>query len=240
MHHKKYFPAFLRFLFLSWLLSPGLVLAQERLLQAGPMEGYSEMKEVALWVQTTHETMIHFQYWEEQNPGTTFTTPKVRTTPERAFTATLLADQVEPGKKYGYALYLNNRKVPRPNPLTFQTQELWQFRKDPPDFTFAIGSCAYVNEERLDRPGKPYGSNYHIFNFILAQKPDFMLWLGDNTYLRVPEMFVIDHNFALMEISDPRFDRLLQITLLNHHGQQLWQKQLNANELRRIVKLLNC
>ena len=48
--------------------------------------------------------------------------------------------------------------------------------------SFAIGSCSYVNEPEFDRPGKPYGSNFEIFNSINNKNPDFMLWLGDNMY----------------------------------------------------------
>lgn len=158
--------------------------AQNRLLRSGPMVGYSEMKEVALWVQTAGEATVHFIYWDRENPRVTFRTARARTSPQQAFAVTLVADQVVPGKTYDYALYLNNRKADRPYPLSFQTQELWQWRKDPPGFRFVIGSCAYVNEEPYDRPGTPYGSNFHIFSSIAAQKPDFMLWLGDNTYLR--------------------------------------------------------
>jgi alkaline phosphatase D len=178
MKKSAFFP------FLLCLLLVFACQAQDRFLKAGPMVGYSEMKEVALWVQTTREATVHFTYWDQQNPQTIFRTARVRTSPDQAFAATLVADQVVPGKKYAYALYLNNRRVNRPYPLAFQTQELWQWRKEPPDFKFVIGSCAYVNEEPYDRPGKPYGSNYHIFSTIATQKPDFMLWLGDNTYLR--------------------------------------------------------
>ncbi|MBW1298199.1 alkaline phosphatase D family protein, partial [Aquimarina litoralis] len=91
---------------------------------------------------------------------------------------------VLPGKKYAYELFVNGKKVQKSYPLEFQSQTLWQWRTDPPEVNFAIGSCSYVNEERFDRPGKGYGSEYEIFESIHNKKPDFMLWLGDNTYLR--------------------------------------------------------
>jgi len=71
--------------------------------------------------------------------------------------------------------------------MEFQTQKLWKWRTDPPDVSFVIGSCSYVNEPKFDRPGKPYGNNFEIFNSINNKNPDFMLWLGDNTYLREPD-----------------------------------------------------
>jgi alkaline phosphatase D len=169
------------------LLVPLLASAQEKLLRAGPMVGYSEMREVALWVQTTGPAKVRFAYWDREKPAQKYQTAELSTSPEGGFTATAVADQVQPGKKYAYELYLNNKKVDRPYPLAFQSQPLWQWRADPPAFKFATGSCFYVNETEYDRPGKPYGGGYEIATAILGQQPDFMLWLGDNTYLREPD-----------------------------------------------------
>ncbi len=177
---------FVRISFFLFLI-PLLSFAQEKTLQAGPMVGYSEMREVALWVQTTGPAKVRFTYWDKEKPAQKYQTAERTTAKENGFAATLVADQVQPGKKYTYELYLNNRKAERPYPLEFGSQPLWQWRSDPPDFRFAAGSCFYVNEPEYDRPGKPYGSGYNIAATILNQKPDFMLWLGDNTYLREPD-----------------------------------------------------
>ena len=160
------------------------VSAQVSLLQSGPMVGYSDFKEVALWVQTKQAAEVKIVYFETGKPAIRFETEQVRTTKEKAFATHLIADQVLPGKRYTYELYINRKKAERPYPLEFQSQTMWQFRTDPPDFKFATGSCAYINETEFDRPGKPYGSDYEIFTTIAKQKPDFMLWLGDNTYTR--------------------------------------------------------
>jgi alkaline phosphatase D len=53
----------------------------------------------------------------------------------------------------------------------------------------AVGSCAYVNEPEYDRPGTPYGAGYEIFTSIHRQRPDLMLWLGDNMYLREADWY---------------------------------------------------
>jgi len=153
-------------------------------LQSGPMVGYSEMREVLLWAQTSREAKVKFVYWDQAQPAKKFGTEEVTTQKSSAFVARLVADQVLPGKKYGYELQINGKKVARPYPLEFQTQTLWQWRTDPPAFRFALGSCAYVNEAELDRPGVPYGSHYEIFTTMHRQKPDFMVWLGDNAYTR--------------------------------------------------------
>ena len=73
---------------------------------------------------------------------------------------------------------------PLPYPTSFATQELWQWRNDPPEFTIAVASCFYVNEPAFDRPGEPYGSDFQILEHLRARQPDAMVWLGDNTYLR--------------------------------------------------------
>ena len=71
---------------------------------------------------------------------------------------------------------------------TFKTQTHWQFRSDPPALRIAVGSCNYLNDGKYDRPGKPYGGGEEIFDAIAAASPDLMLWLGDNIYLRDPQM----------------------------------------------------
>ncbi len=166
-----------------FLFTNCIVLAQD-LVQSGPMVGYSTMREVLLWVQTTEDAEVHFEYFEKENPEQRFKTEKFTTQTSNGNVAKLIADQVLPGKKYAYEVFIDGKKVQRDYPMEFQSQTLWQWRTDPPEVNFAIGSCNYVNEERFDRPGKPYGSEHEIFTSIHKKQPDFMLWLGDNTYLR--------------------------------------------------------
>ena len=157
------------------------------LIKSGPMVGYSTMQEVLLWVQTDEKAKVHFEYYEIDNPKIRFKTDEIQTLKKNGYVAKLIADQVAPGKKYKYDIFINDLKVERDYPMEFQTQKLWKWRTDPPDVSFVIGSCSYVNEPKFDRPGKPYGNNFEIFNSINNKNPDFMLWLGDNTYLREPD-----------------------------------------------------
>jgi len=153
-------------------------------LQAGPMLGYSEMREVLIWVQTTAEAGVTLAWWDLASPNKVSITENYRTGAKEAFTARFVIGGLEPGRKYGYQVRLDGKPVLLPQALEFQTQGLWQWRTDPPTFSVALGSCSYINDSPYDRPGTPYGSNYRIFESILAKKPDAMLWLGDNTYLR--------------------------------------------------------
>jgi len=165
----------------------GSSLAQSSLLQSGPMLGYSEMKEVAIWVQTNQEAEVFVEYWLAEHPDTTWVTNTYLTSKQDGFTALLIADTLEPGNTYDYRLYINYQPVELPYATTFQTQPLWKWRTGAPDFSFAMGSGTYINEARYDRPGKGYGDGYQIFNSMLKVHPDIMLWLGDNIYLREPD-----------------------------------------------------
>jgi alkaline phosphatase D len=161
--------------------------SNNNLLQSGPMVGYSTMREVMLWVQTKSEATVYFEFWEKGKPQTKAKTEKYITKKSEGYTAHLTADLLLPSTKYEYALFINGKKVDRPYPLEFQSQVLWQWRTEPPPIKFAFGSCLYVNDTPFDRMGTPYGSNFQILDAIVKQKPDFMVWGGDNTYLREPD-----------------------------------------------------
>jgi len=169
------------------LIIPVFVSAQENLLNAGPMPGYSEMKEASIWLQTKEEVTVFAKYWDVNNPDNAHLTNVIKTCKCKAFTAVLIADTVEPGNQYRYDLYIDNQKIEFKYETRFQTQALWKWRGNPPDFSFLMGSGAYINETIYDRPGKPYGGDYEIYHSMANTKADFMIWLGDNLYLREPD-----------------------------------------------------
>jgi alkaline phosphatase D len=172
---------------LVFLVSAYTYAQNARLLQSGPMVGYADMQEVLLWVQTTEPAEVQFTYHELNQPNSVFLTEKYLTNKTEAFTAKLIADQVVPGKTYVYKLFINGEAIERPYPLQFKTQSIWKWRGDAPDFSFLTGSCAYINQEEHDRPGTPYGGDYQVFENMASHATDFMLWLGDNVYLREPD-----------------------------------------------------
>jgi alkaline phosphatase D len=151
------------------------------------MLGYCEQREVLIWVQTTASSDCYASYWKKGKRSEANTTEVVRTDKRMGYTAKLLAENLEPGTEYEYQLFIDGETVNLPYPTRFKTQTLWQFRTDPPEFSIATGSCSYISEARYDRPGKPYGSNYQIFDNIREKNPDLMIWLGDNVYYREPD-----------------------------------------------------
>ena len=179
-----FFTKLILLIIFSFFIFTSSIFSQKEMLQSGPMVAYSTMKEVKLWVQTNQPADVHIEYWNTTTPTQKLKTEKAKTSKANAYVAHLLADQLEPSQQYIYELFINNKKVARPYPLQFESQPIWLWRGDAPDFTFATGSCTYVSEAQYDRPGKPYGSEYQIFESIAKQKPQFMLWLGDNMYLR--------------------------------------------------------
>lgn len=156
----------------------------EALLRSGPMVGHVDLREATVWVQTTAPASVQLAYWEKGKPATRRLSQAVATTPEAMLTAHLVADAVEPGIRYEYELLINGSKLARPYPTEFETQPVWMWRRPAPDLSFAFGSCTYINEPAVDRPGKPYGDGYEIFESIAAIRPQVMIWGGDNTYLR--------------------------------------------------------
>ena len=158
--------------------------SQNELLQSGPMVGYCEMKEAMIWVQTTKVAKVRIDYFSLDNPKAIFSSNTQESSAINGFANHVLLNQLQPGKHYQYDLFLNNKKIILPYKTTFSAKKLWQWREDAPDFTVAFGSCNYINEEALDRPGKGYGSDYRIFESLYAKKPNIMIWGGDNIYLR--------------------------------------------------------
>jgi alkaline phosphatase D len=195
--------------------------SQKDLLQSGPMPGYTDMFESMLWVQTKSAAKVQFAYWVKDSLSAgKFYTEAVTTDKRDGFTAHLIAGEVLPGHVYEYRLLINGEPIVFDYPTTFQTQPLWQYRTEPPNFKIALGSCAYINEPAYDRPGRPYGGDYQIFGAIHRQRPDLMLWLGDNTYLREPDWFT--RTGFLHRYTHTRSLPELQPLLASTHNYAIW------------------
>jgi alkaline phosphatase D len=156
----------------------------------GPVLGYAEMREAIVWLQLTESASTYAVYDDlSTTEKEEFRTETVSCSPSTANTVKLRFTEVEPGRKYSYSIYVDGALQEFDFALTFSTEPLWDYRTEPPAFSFAAGSCIYVNESAYDRPGRPYGGDYGIFNEIEKLAPDALLWLGDNTYLREADYF---------------------------------------------------
>jgi len=159
--------------------------AQSSKLISGPWAGNTELRTAEIWLEvSTDVKKVAVNYYPTSNPtnirkvtykgelGQSFNPVKISLT------------SLEPNTKYNYQIYIDNKPIPTTFQTTFNTKELWQYRKPAPDFSFLTGSCAYFNEPVYDRPGKPYGSDSSIFETMANTPAAFHLWLGDNWYTR--------------------------------------------------------
>jgi alkaline phosphatase D len=148
------------------------------------MHGFADQSSFTLWVQADRPTRIAVEFAVE---GAAAAPRVVRrdALEDQDFAVSLRLANLEPGTRYGYRLLADG--APTGTSGAFRTQPVWEWRTDPPDVSIAIGSCAYVNDGRFDRPGPPFGAGYGIFDAIADQRPELMLWLGDNVYFREPE-----------------------------------------------------
>lgn len=152
------------------------------------MLGYCEMREVMLWVQLDQEADVYLEYFDVANPTIVLQSDVIHTSSDKAFTAHLRCELLQAGTTYRYSFVIDATPLESQENHQFTTQVLWQYRTAPPEFNVAVGSCTYINEAEYDRPGKPYGGQYEIFESITARQPDMMLWLGDNTYFREADL----------------------------------------------------
>ncbi|MEP6712057.1 MAG: alkaline phosphatase D family protein, partial [Ferruginibacter sp.] len=172
------------FLFTLFFLNNSLLAQPVKPIIAGPMIGHTELRTSVIWLQfSSVVSTAELRYNNGQN-----NTTKFKINGGEFNTASVVLTGLEPGKTYQYAVYVNGSNTSVASGQT-TTQQLWQFRKPAPDFSFITGSCAYFNERKYDRPGKPYGGDSSIFKPMAKENADFALWLGDNWYTREVDYF---------------------------------------------------
>jgi len=164
---------------------PRIASAEEQAtVTSGPMPGHSAMRAVNIWMQGSTASDALLEFWPKGKTGQKRSTKSQTLVATDQYTTHFHIGDLEPGTTYEYRVLMNGKPVSLPDTLEFHTQPLWQWRTGPPPFRVVAGSCAYINDPAYDRPGKPYGAGYDIFGRMAGQKPDMMLWLGDNVYLR--------------------------------------------------------
>jgi alkaline phosphatase D len=157
----------------------------------GPVLGDSEMSQIKIWVQTDSAAEVKLSVQAKQKAGASVPLQprsfSLKTQAEKDFTQVFDVNGLQPGTDYTYALWVNGEAVKRSHPFTFSTAPYWQKRSDPPTFTFALGSCAYINDPALGPATS--GGDYGIFQQIYQKKPEMMLWMGDNIYMMPPDFY---------------------------------------------------
>lgn len=165
---------------------------------SGPTVGHVDMRSASIAVQIgflkeTGRTDVAVRYTDVASKNTYTTPPMYHGYPGNGGCMTFTLDSVEPGRTYTYEILVGGEVLSVPVPTRFTSRPIFRYRgNDWPTVNLAFGSCHYVNEagyERFDSTGKEkgYGTETGIFDAIVKRKPDAMLWLGDNVYLRDPD-----------------------------------------------------
>lgn len=162
---------------------------------AGPMPGLTELRTAKVWCEVSPETdKVTITYRKAGQTGTGKTVTYMGKLGQAFNPITFDLTGLDFNTTYNYEIEAraNHQLFKKTGQLT--TADLWQYRKNFPDFTFLTGSCAYFNEVKVDRlyteiinpktPATPYGLDSSIFETMGKEKAAFTLWLGDNWYYR--------------------------------------------------------
>jgi alkaline phosphatase D len=158
---------------------------------SGPWAGNIELRNATIWAEVTPQAKnVAVKYWAEGTPATNAKKVAYKGTLGNDFNPLKIElNGLNPNTFYNYTLVVDGKDVTTKYATKFVTKELWQFRKPAPDFAFLSGSCSYINEPAVDRPGKPYGGDSSIFETMANTPASFMLWLGDNWYTREVDFY---------------------------------------------------
>jgi alkaline phosphatase D len=159
--------------------------ARSQSVLVGPMIGHLASSECTIWVQTDVPASVTVELIETKTGTRTRTNP-VKTTQHYVHTAHVVCGMLSPGTEYTYRVFVND--VASKNSYAFTTWPVWNWQTSPmPSATMCFGSCFYVNQDGYERSTGGYGVNNSMIQSIVNQKPNVMLWLGDNVYLRDPD-----------------------------------------------------
>jgi alkaline phosphatase D len=175
-------------LIVSFLITSDLSAQKSRDFVSGPMLGQVELRSATIWVEAKPGAAVNLWYWKKGDPSNS---KKLSINTDKS--ASFAPVKFEIGgldfnTAYEYSIGTSSSK-PGQASGSFTTTDLWQYRKPAPDFSFLAGSCAYFNEPVFDRPGTPYGKDSSIFEAMAKEKASFMMWLGDNWYLREADYY---------------------------------------------------
>lgn len=175
-------------------------------LVSGPWAGNVELRNATIWVEVTpavKKVAVNYQ----AEASTANKTVEYKGELGKEFNPIKIElNGLDMNTTYTYNVVVDDKAIDPGFTTKFTTKDLWQWRKPAPDFSFLAGSCAYFNEPKYDRPGKPYGGDSSIFETMANTPAAFHVWLGDNWYTRE-----VDYNTAWGLYYRPSRDRSLPV-----------------------------
>ena len=167
------------------VISTSIFAQNKQGLVSGPWAGNVELRNATIWVEVTAEVKNVAVTFHADGGTESDKTVECKGELGKDFNPIKIElNWLEPNTAYNYSVFIDGKAIDPGFPTKFTTKDLWQFRKPAPDFSFLTGSCAYFNEPKYDRPGKPYGGDSSIFETMANTPAAFHVWLGDNWYTR--------------------------------------------------------
>jgi alkaline phosphatase D len=147
------------------------------------MHGYAELTSATLWIQVDGPASVVVT-WKPDGDDTPHRL-ELAAAAAADFAVVARLTGLKPGTNASYRVEAGGEQH---NGIV-RAQPYWSRPADASELTIAIGSCFFLADADPIWPGHDYGAGFGIFDAIAAQKPDVMLWLGDNLYLQEPDYY---------------------------------------------------
>ncbi len=147
------------------------------------MHGHAELTSATLWIQADGPTTVVVA-WRPDNDAAERRI-ELTATARSDYAVVARLTGLKPGAMAAYRIEAGAER----RGGTVRAQPYWSRPADAPEIAIALGSCFFLADADPTWPGAGYGAGFGIFDAIAAQKPDLMLWLGDNTYLQQPDYY---------------------------------------------------
>ena len=98
-----------------------------------------------------------------------------------------------------------------------------------PGLVFLSGDRHFTEMTVLERAGTYPLHEFTVSPLTASPNPE-----GDEepNFRRVEGTAVTERNFAVMEVTGPREDRTMTVTVFDREGRELWSRSLRARDLR--------
>ncbi len=138
----------------------------------GPMLGKVTDHSASFWVRTADEINVQVKVSTDKNLKNSIESDIVKSKAEDDFTVIVGAENLQPGTKYYYKIFVDGKVAPGTDEYSFKT---YPEENKPAEFQIAFGGCA----------GYVYW-NERMWDVISGHNPLAFLWLGDNVYINMP------------------------------------------------------
>ena len=188
-----------------------------------PLAGHFTHESVRLWIQADDSAMARVVIKPTNAaPDSPQTTATIQLEASRANSATIEISRLNADTRYEYTVTLGAGRAGETR--YFRTAP--SAAAAPTDFRVYMGSCAY--SEAMSPAGNLYGDEFQIFDTMAGRinadtLPHFMVWLGDNLYLRPKGKFLSEADFSSVARMDARYrsvrakDMFQKLFAATHH-----------------------